>query len=108
MEKLTVDSVKGFETEVDYTTVLDNFEGPLDLLLHLIKQRNRGITEKKLLRRCHCTISVQQNAFRGSNDRPQRTYFQLLGKYSETLAGSTAAFDNFARYAEKCSRAHAL
>ena len=36
-EKLTVDSVKNFETEVDYTTVLDNFEGPLDLLLHLIK-----------------------------------------------------------------------
>ena len=37
-EKLTVDSVKNFETEVDYTTVLDNFEGPLDLLLYLIKQ----------------------------------------------------------------------
>ena len=36
-EKLTVDSVKNFEAEVDYTTVLDNFEGPLDLLLHLIK-----------------------------------------------------------------------
>ncbi len=38
MDKLTVDSVKNFETEVDYTTVLDNFEGPLDLLLHLINQ----------------------------------------------------------------------
>lgn len=38
MEKLTVDSVKNFETEVDYTTVLDNFEGPLDLLLYLINQ----------------------------------------------------------------------
>ena len=37
-EKLTVDSVKNFETEVDYTTVLDNFEGPLDLLLYLIKE----------------------------------------------------------------------
>ncbi len=37
-EKLTVNSVKNFETEVDYTTILDNFEGPLDLLLHLIKQ----------------------------------------------------------------------
>ena len=37
-EKLTVESVKDFETEVDYTTVLDNFEGPLDLLLYLIKQ----------------------------------------------------------------------
>lgn len=37
-EKLTVDSVKNFETEVDYTTVLDNFEGPLDLLLFLIEK----------------------------------------------------------------------
>ena len=27
-----------FESEVDYTTVLDNFEGPLDLLLHLINK----------------------------------------------------------------------
>ena len=25
-----------FESDVDYTTVLDDFEGPLDLLLHLI------------------------------------------------------------------------
>ena len=38
MEKLTIDSVKNFETDVDYTTILDNFEGPLDLLLHLIHQ----------------------------------------------------------------------
>ena len=38
MEKLTVNSVKNFETEVDYTTVLENFEGPLDLLLYLINQ----------------------------------------------------------------------
>ena len=37
-EKLTVQSVKNFETEVDYTTVLDNFEGPLDLLLYLIEK----------------------------------------------------------------------
>ncbi len=37
-EKLTVHSVKNFETEVDYTTILENFEGPLDLLLYLIKQ----------------------------------------------------------------------
>lgn len=37
-EKLTVESVKNFETEVDYTTVLDNFEGPLDLLLYLIEK----------------------------------------------------------------------
>ena len=44
-EKLTVDSVKGFETEVDYTTVLDNFEGPLDLLLHLIKQEEIEIKD---------------------------------------------------------------
>ncbi len=27
-----------FESEVDYTTVLDNFEGPLDLLLYLINR----------------------------------------------------------------------
>lgn len=38
MDKLTAESVKNFETEVDYTTVLDNFEGPLDLLLHLIEK----------------------------------------------------------------------
>ena len=36
MDKLTIDSVKNFESDVDYTTVLDNFEGPLDLLLYLI------------------------------------------------------------------------
>ena len=36
MEKFTTESVKNFETEVDYTTVLNNFEGPLDLLLFLI------------------------------------------------------------------------
>ena len=38
MEKFTTESVKNFETEVDYTTVLDNFEGPLDLLLYLIEK----------------------------------------------------------------------
>ena len=43
MDKFTVDSVKNFETEVDYTTVLDNFEGPLDLLLHLINQERIAI-----------------------------------------------------------------
>ena len=37
-KKLTVNSVKNFETDVDYTTVLDNFEGPLDLLLYLINK----------------------------------------------------------------------
>lgn len=45
MEKLTVDSVKNFETEVDYTTILDNFEGPLDLLLYLIKQEEIEIKD---------------------------------------------------------------
>ena len=45
MEKLTVNSVKNFETEVDYTTVLDNFEGPLDLLLHLINQERIEIKD---------------------------------------------------------------
>ncbi len=44
-EKLTVESVKNFETEVDYTTVLENFEGPLDLLLHLIKQEEIEIKD---------------------------------------------------------------
>ncbi len=44
-EKITTESVKNFETEVDYTTVLDNFEGPLDLLLHLIKQQEIEIKD---------------------------------------------------------------
>lgn len=44
-EKLTVDSVRNFETEVDYTTVLDNFEGPLDLLLYLIKEERIEIKD---------------------------------------------------------------
>ncbi len=44
-EKFTTDSVKNFETEVDYTTVLDNFEGPLDLLLHLIKEEEIEIKD---------------------------------------------------------------
>ena len=43
--KLTLESVRNFETEVDYTTVLDNFEGPLDLLLHLIKQEEIEIKD---------------------------------------------------------------
>ena len=29
-EKLTINSVKDFETDVDYTTVLDNFEGTVN------------------------------------------------------------------------------
>ena len=45
MEKFTTESVKNFETEVDYTTVLDNFEGPLDLLLHLIKKEQIEIKD---------------------------------------------------------------
>ena len=30
-------NVNNFESNVDYTTILKNFEGPLDLLLYLIK-----------------------------------------------------------------------
>ena len=45
MDKITSDSVKNFETEVDYTTVLDNFEGPLDLLLYLIKKEQIEIKD---------------------------------------------------------------
>ena len=41
MEKFTTESVTNFEPEVDYTTVLDNFEGPLDLLLDR-KSSNRN------------------------------------------------------------------
>ena len=44
-KKLTVNSVKNFETEVDYTTVLDNFEGPLDLLLYLINKEEIEIKD---------------------------------------------------------------
>ncbi len=44
-EKFTVNAVKNFETEVDYTTVLDNFEGPLDLLLYLIKEEEIEIKD---------------------------------------------------------------
>ncbi len=40
-----MENVKNFETEVDYTTVLDNFEGPLDLLLHLIKEEEIEIKD---------------------------------------------------------------
>ncbi len=44
-EKFTSESVKNFETEVDYTTILDNFEGPLDLLLYLIKEEQIEIKD---------------------------------------------------------------
>ena len=33
---MTIKSYENFESAVDYNTVLDDFEGPLDLLLHLI------------------------------------------------------------------------
>ena len=44
-EKFTTANVKNFETEVDYTTFLDNFEGPLDLLLYLIEQEEIEIKD---------------------------------------------------------------
>ena len=34
-----------FESDVDYTTVLDDFEGPLDLLLHLINTAKINIED---------------------------------------------------------------
>mgnify|MGYP003224572037 FL=1 len=39
------DPAEGFESVVDYTTVLDNFEGPLDLLLFLIKKEQIEIQD---------------------------------------------------------------
>ena len=36
-----------FESVVDYTTVLDIFEGPLDLLLHLINIAKINIEDRK-------------------------------------------------------------
>lgn len=41
-EKVTYDD---FESDVDYTTVLDDFEGPLDLLLYLIKMAKINIED---------------------------------------------------------------
>ena len=38
-------SAEKFESVVDYTTILDNFEGPLDLLLFLIKQEQIEIKD---------------------------------------------------------------
>lgn len=38
------DNIK-FESNVDYTTSLDNFEGPLDLLLYLVKEAQISIRE---------------------------------------------------------------
>ena len=42
MNKVTA---QNFESNVDYTTVLENFEGPLDLLLYLIKSNEIEIKE---------------------------------------------------------------
>ena len=39
------DPAENFESVVDYTTVLENFEGPLDLLLYLIKQEQIEIKD---------------------------------------------------------------
>lgn len=45
MEKYTIEHAKDFETDVDYTTVLENFEGPLDLLLYLIEKNKIEIKD---------------------------------------------------------------
>lgn len=45
MEKLTIENAKDFDSEVDYTTILDNFEGPLDLLLYLINKEEIQIED---------------------------------------------------------------
>ena len=42
---MSKDLTENFESVVDYTTVLDNFEGPLDLLLFLIKQEQNEIKD---------------------------------------------------------------
>lgn len=42
MSKITA---QNFESNVDYTTVLSNFEGPLDLLLYLVKTNEIEIRE---------------------------------------------------------------
>ena len=42
---LMANEAEKFESVVDYTTVLENFEGPLDLLLYLIKQEKIEIKD---------------------------------------------------------------
>ena len=37
----------GFESVVDYTTKLSNFEGPLDLLLYLVNKRAKTSKSRK-------------------------------------------------------------
>ena len=66
MEKLTVDSVKNFETEVDYTTVLENFEGPLDLLLYLIKEEEieiKDIFVSQVMKSLPCAVMAVFSCF---------------------------------------------
>jgi chromatin segregation and condensation protein Rec8/ScpA/Scc1 (kleisin family) len=43
-----------FESVVDYSTKLDNFEGPLDLMLQLIAKNKLNINEIKL------TVLIEQ------------------------------------------------
>ena len=38
-------AIDNFESQVNYTTKLSNFEGPLDLLLHLIKKAEIDIKD---------------------------------------------------------------
>ena len=47
------DPAANFESVVDYTTVLDNFEGPLDLLLFLIKQEQIEIKDVFVFSQMH-------------------------------------------------------
>ena len=44
-KKVTSADYANFESDVDYTTVLDDFEGPLDLLLHLINTAKINIED---------------------------------------------------------------
>ena len=44
-KKVTGADYANFESDVDYTTVLDDFEGPLDLLLHLINTAKINIED---------------------------------------------------------------
>ena len=37
------DPAENFESVVDYTTVLDNFEGPLDLILFLLSKKSGSL-----------------------------------------------------------------
>ena len=50
------DPAEKFESVVDYTTVLDNFEGPLDLLLFLIKQEHDFIATFDVVKPIHRNV----------------------------------------------------